>query len=187
MNLVELAQRIKRLRQERNLTLEQAADKMGLTRSWLSKVENFRVTPSLPALGKIAEAFGISLVELVEGLDHTPELVVVRADERQHVERDNQNPAIVYHSLAFKRTNRNMDPFNIHVPAKMGRKELLMHEGEEFLMVLDGQVDFEHDGQTVTLHAGDCIYFDATVPHRLFNRYDKDVDVLTVFLHHKPT
>ncbi len=61
MNLVELAQRIKARRLDRRLTIEDVAAQAGLTRSWLSKVENFRVTPSLPALGKIA--FGVSLLE----------------------------------------------------------------------------------------------------------------------------
>ena len=82
MNLVELAQRIKQLRVQQNLTLEEVAQGSGLTRSWLSKVENFRVTPSLPALGRIAQSLGVSVATLVEGLDLKPKLVCVRADER---------------------------------------------------------------------------------------------------------
>ena len=59
MNLVELAQRIKSRRLDQRLTIEEVAAQAGLTRSWLSKVENFRVTPSLPALGGIAKALGV--------------------------------------------------------------------------------------------------------------------------------
>ena len=67
MNLIELAQRIKAERRKQNLTLEQVASRTRLTRSVLSKVENFRVTPSLPALAKIAQALGTTVSDLDRG------------------------------------------------------------------------------------------------------------------------
>ena len=100
MNLVELAQRIKMRRLDQRLTIEEVAAQAGLTRSWLSKVENFRVTPSLPALAKIANVLELSVAELVAGLDEKPKLVVIRQDERKVVQRDKspKNKAI-YESL----------------------------------------------------------------------------------------
>ncbi|MES2791187.1 MAG: cupin domain-containing protein [Planctomycetota bacterium] len=181
MNLVELAQRIKNLRLEQRLTLEQVASKTGLTRSWLSKVENFRVTPSLPALGEIASALGVTVSQLVEGLDRKPRIVVVRPDERQVVERDRDSSNIVYESLAHKRTNRIMDPFLLTVPAGGERRDALAHEGEEFLMVLSGKVDLHYDQQVFELNAGDSLYFDANTEHRLANPYKKPAQVLCVF------
>ncbi len=97
MNLVELAQRIRSLRLDRRMTLEQVASQTGLTQSWLSKVENFRVTPSLPALAKIAAALRITLSELVEGLDQRPRLILVKKDERKVVHRDpSESSTVVY-------------------------------------------------------------------------------------------
>ena len=109
MNLSELAQRIRAIRRERGLTLEEVASKSGLTRSWLSKVENFRVTPSLPALSQIAQVLGIPVAELVRGLDETPPLIVVRRGERKVVDRDQSEiNTTVYEALAHKRSNRKM-------------------------------------------------------------------------------
>lgn len=181
MNLVELAQRIKALRLERRMTLEQVASATGQTRSWLSKVENFRVTPSLPALGRIAETLGVPLAKLVEGLDQKPQIVVVRSNERKVVERDRPASRIVYEALAHKRSNRMMDPFCVTVPAGVARQEALGHEGEEFLIVLEGQVDFEFDETTYHLAVGDSIYFDANVKHRLINPNHTPAKVLCVF------
>lgn len=181
MNLVELALRIKALRLDQRLTLEQVASRTGLTRSWLSKVENFRVTPSLPALGQIAAALGVSVADLVEGLDRKPQLTVIRRDERQLVERDQDVSNIVYESLAHQYPNRAMDPFLLTVPAGGERRDSLAHEGEEFLTVVSGQVDF-HYGETVyQLHEGDSLYFDATMAHRLSNPYPDQAQVLCVF------
>ena len=164
MNLVELAQRIKNRRLKQKVTLEQLAKRADLTRSMLSKVENFRVTPSLEALARIAKGLDVSISELLDGLDkNTPQIVIVRRDERKVVERDRPTSRIVYHDLAHKRHDRAMTPLLLEVPSGIARKELLPHEGEEFLMVVEGSVDLEYDDQQHHLKVGDCAYFDANV------------------------
>jgi transcriptional regulator with XRE-family HTH domain len=181
MNLVELAQRIKSKRLQRKLTLSEVASHTGLTRSWLSKVENVRVTPSLQSLGKITEALGVKLSELVDGLDEKPKITIVRHDERTVVKRDRPTSKIVYESLAHKRPNRVMDPFLLTVPAGVARKQALPHEGEEFLVVLEGPVELEYEQQTFRLGRGDAAYFDASVNHRLINHGKKPATVICVF------
>ncbi|TWT51669.1 HTH-type transcriptional regulator PuuR [Allorhodopirellula solitaria] len=164
------------------MTLEEVASRTGLTRSWLSKVENFRVTPSLPALGQIAVALNVTTSELVAGLDEKPTLVVVRKDERLVVERESsESNTTVYESLAHKRPSRSMDPFLLTVPAGVAREQALTHTGEEFLMVQQGQIEFEFDGEKHTVKAGDCIYFDSSVPHRVINSSKRTATVLCVF------
>ena len=182
MNLVELAQRIKSRRLAKRLTLEEVAARTGLTRSWLSKVENFRVTPSLPALGQIAAALEVPVASLFEGLSDRPRLVVVRRDERQVIQRDKPRSHIRYESLAFKRPDRKMDPFLLTVPPDETKRPAMPHEGEEFLMVIAGRVDFEYEGELYKLSPGDSLYFDASGKHRLVNASKKPAEVLCVFL-----
>jgi transcriptional regulator with XRE-family HTH domain len=181
MNLVELAQRIKTCRLDKRLTLQEVASRTGLTRSWLSKVENFRVTPSLPALSAIAEALGCTLAKLVEGLDKKPELVISRKGEGQKLVRDHPQSKAIYESLAHQHTGRKMDPFLLKIPPHDCHRAVLPHEGEEFLMVLSGQVDFEYDQQIYSLRKGDSLYFNATVKHRVLNRHANPAELLCVF------
>jgi transcriptional regulator with XRE-family HTH domain len=181
MNLVELAQRIKRKRLERELTLEQVATKTGQTRSWLSKVENFRLTPSLPALARVADALDVTLSELVEGLDRKPEIAVVRVSDRLVVERDRPSSETTYESLGHKRPSRVMDPFLLTVPPGASRRDAMAHEGEEFLIVMEGTVDLEYRGERLHLDAGDAAYFDANAEHRLLNPGEEPAKVLCVF------
>ncbi len=182
MNLVELAQRIKNLRLEKRLTLEDVAGRAGQTRSWLSKVENFRLTPSLPALAEVARALDVPMAKLFEGLDERPTLVVVRAGERKVVSRDqSKKNTSVYESLAHKNASRSMDPFLITMPPGAAREEALPHAGEEFLFVQKGTVQFQYDGEIVSLKSGDSLYFDATIPHRLINQSKSPAAVLCVF------
>ena len=141
MNLVELAQRIKAQRLEKKLTLEELASRVDLKCSTLSKIENFRVTPSLPALGRIAKSLGTTVSELVSGLDEKqPRFVMVKKNEGKRVERDRPSSKIKYTDLAYKRGNKVMAPFLLDVPPGIARKEALPHEGEEFLMPLSRSI-----------------------------------------------
>lgn len=180
MNLVELAQRIKQQRLNQGLTLEAVASDSGQTRSWLSKVENFRVTPSLPALARVASALGTSVSALTEGLDEKPAIVCVRKGGGVVVNRDGPDSGIVYESLADGRGNRSMDPFVLAIPSGEAR-EPMSHEGEEFLIVLEGRVNFDYGDQEFQLKTGDSLYFDSEEPHRLANPYAKAARVLCVF------
>jgi transcriptional regulator with XRE-family HTH domain len=181
MNLVELGQKIRALRIERGMTLDDVVSKSGLTRSWLSKVENFRVTPSLPALGEIAKALGVKVSTLLEDLDKRPEFVLVKSGDGLRVSRDSESSNIVYESLAHERPDRAMDPFVLTVPPGGGRSKNLSHEGEEFLRVLSGKVEFHFGEGMHELSAGDSLYFDASTPHRLVNPGSKPAQVLCVF------
>jgi transcriptional regulator with XRE-family HTH domain len=182
MNLVELSQRIKHRRLDLGLSLETVAVEAGQTRSWLSKVENFRITPSLPALARVAEALRISLSALLDGLDAKPQIVLTKKSGRQAIERDPQNSNIVYHTLVHGRANRRMNPFLLDIPAGGGRSVPRPHEGEEFLIVIKGKVTLEYGKESFLLEKDDTLYFDANIPHRLHNTHDQPAQVMCVFL-----
>jgi transcriptional regulator with XRE-family HTH domain len=180
VNLVELAQRLKRLRTERGLTLEDVASRAGLTRGWLSKVENFRLTPSLPALSAIAGALGVPMAELFDGIEGRPPLVITKRGQGQVTRRDEDVSTLTYESLAFRRPSRQMDPFVLTVPPNDTRPPL-SHGGEEFLIVLDGRVALDYAEDRHTLEPGDSAYFDPHTPHRLVCLSDAPSRVLVVF------
>lgn len=182
MNLVELASRIKAARLARGYTLDRVAELSGLAKGLLSKVENFRVTPSLPTLASICEALGLRISELLDGLDEKPKLSIIRPDDRKKIERNGEQSDIAYFALAHGRPDRKMDPFILNVPAGGGRQEAMPHEGEEFLIVLKESVSFEYNGETHTLKEGDCAYFDAEIDHRVFNPGKRAAKLLCVFL-----
>ena len=181
MNLIQLAQHIRSVRTDRQLTLEQLAERTGLTKSVLSKFENFRVTPSLGALGSIAEALGVTMSELLDGVDEKPKMVVVRKGERLPLERDRPSSRIRYNALAHKRRDKVMEPFLLEVPTGVARSTRLAHEGEEFIMVLNGSIDYEYGDERLRLEVGDCMYADGSVEHTLNNPGDDAAEVLVVW------
>jgi transcriptional regulator with XRE-family HTH domain len=184
MNLVELATRLKSARQKAGLTLDQLADRSGVAKGVLSKVENFRVTPSLPSLIKIVGALEIPLEKIFEGIgaEQKNAISVVKKKDRVEVERDAEKSSIRYFDMVPSQTWRKMDPFELRVPPGGGRSELLTHEGEEFLTVLNGAISFVLGEDTYQLKAGDSAYFNAEIPHGIQNPGRKEAKVLCVFL-----
>jgi mannose-6-phosphate isomerase-like protein (cupin superfamily) len=94
------------------------------------------------------------------------EVTVVRANERQAVQRGGSAFGYDYVGLALKRAHKRMDPFIFTFPPRIDRHVFFEHRGEEFLFVLSGTVEFQVGDERFTLRRGDSIYFDASVPHR---------------------
>ena len=96
-------------------------------------------------------------------------LSIIRSDEREVVDRDRPTSTMRYESLSYSHKNRRMDPFVLGLPCDSSQRDAMAHEGEEFLYVLVGRIDFEYDGEVHHLEVGDTAYFDATHKHRVIN------------------
>lgn len=179
MNTVELAIRIKALRRARKMTLADLARATGLTESMMSKIENFRVTPSLPAVAAVAAALGTTLADLFRGLDAHPQITVVRAEERRKLQRDDS--PWTYYALTSERADRKVDPFLLEIPPGRQREQSDAHEGDEFMFLLEGRLDFQYGGKTYPLSPGDSVYHDGSVKHNLVNAADGTARILVLF------
>ena len=166
MKLVELAQCIGNHRLDHRLILEEVAAQSGLVRSRLSQVENFRIAPSLLALGQITSALGVSVADLLEGLDQRPKRIKVKKAERQVVEQNQSSRnTIVDEPLADNRPSLMMDPFLLTVPTRLARDEAPSHDGEMFPVSQQGSINFDFNGEVHVTRNGDRLYFDSHVPH----------------------
>ena len=181
MNLVELAIRIRKLRRRQDITLASLARQSGLTQSTMSKIENFRITPSLPALGNIAQALGTTLSELLKDLDQSPQTTVLRKNERREVTRDNSPWR--YYLLSDENTSRQVDPFMVEIPPGLQRAEPHAHEGYEFMLLLEGTLEYQYGARVINLEEGDSVYADGTVSHNLINQSESTARLLVVYCH----
>jgi len=163
-----VAQAIRRHRLSQNMTLEALAEKSGFTKGYLSRLENFRVSPSLSALSKLAEVLGLPLSGFFQE-DYRPPLYMRGSigDGEEIVRNDGPHFGLRYFSLAFKKLDRIMDPFVIKYSPSEELREMMMHEADEFYLVLEGSVDFFVCEMSTkeTLKKGDTIYLSGQVPH----------------------
>lgn len=178
--------KIQGIRESKNLTLEEVAERAGLTTEQVTRIENNTDFPSLAPLIKIARVLGVRLGTF---LDDQTELgpVVCRKAERDDDSISFSNNAtkarkhMEYHSLSKEKSGRHMEPFVIDIASSEGVDFVLStHEGEEFIYVLDGVVEINYGKDTYILEEGDSIYYDSIVAHHVHAGHGETARILGV-------
>lgn len=163
-----ILQKIRQLRKRHGLTLDQLAEMTGLSKGYLSKIENSKGKnlPPLSTLHTIAEAFGVKLTWLLaDEEDEAPagRITILRQEQRKPLVTEYRGVRFVTWPLASAKPDRNVDPYLIEIPFE--EEQVYRHRGEEFYFILQGRVKLSYGGQEYLLNAGDCVYFDTDVPH----------------------
>lgn len=177
LDLGQLGVRVRGLRQASGLTLDKVAAAADQTRSWLSKVENGHITPSLPALGRIAAVLGVSLSHLLTGLDVPPPVTLTR---REHRPLETDWPAAAgstVHKLAARLRPAHLESWSIRLEA--GSEQLMPpRSGEGQAIVVAGTIEARLSGQRFTLSTGDSLAFDARQPVTWTNASTTAVEII---------
>lgn len=166
-----VGERIRAFREKQNLSLADLAGRTGLDESFLDSVETKDLYPSLGPLLKIARSLGVRLGTFLD--DHVSrDPLVIRLGERTEefsMHQAGDTPASHnYYSLGKGKTDRHMEPFFIEMtPDPESDDKLSSHEGEEFIIVTEGQVKLVYGKETTLLNPGDSIYYNSVVPHNL--------------------
>jgi transcriptional regulator with XRE-family HTH domain len=152
----------------KELSLEKLASLTGLTKGYLSRIENSPKPPPIFTLSKISAALGVDLPTLLSDSDtsvlpESMEITVTRNSE--HVITDGRGTpyGYVYEAIAQKKLGKNMEPFL--VTDSFEPRADFQHEGEEFLYILEGKLEFFFKGKSYILEKGDSVYFDSAFPH----------------------
>jgi transcriptional regulator with XRE-family HTH domain len=157
---------IAQMRTQLGLTLDQLATATGFTKSYLSKIENSKKVPPIGTLSRIARALKTDITEILRTQENGHAFCVVRVKDRQPVVRGGTAFGYDYQSLAHTRAHKRMEPFLFTFPSEIDKYVFFEHEGEEFIFVLSGKVEWQAGGEKVILQPGDSIYFDSRLPHR---------------------
>ncbi|MGO4331783.1 cupin domain-containing protein [Cupriavidus sp. 2TAF22] len=175
--------RLKHARLNRKLSLRQLAEKVGCTESFLSKVENCKVRPSLPMLHKIAVTLGISVAKLfIEEDNTTGSVTVMREGQRQILRTEHRRAGdgvsletlLPNHLCALLESNIH------HIPAGTSSQGFLEHQGEEMGYVLQGELELTVADQTIRVSKGDSFFFFSHLPHGYRNIGSTEAQVLWV-------
>ena len=179
--------KIKSLRESKNLSVEEIAERSGLSVDQINNIENGQNLPSLGPLIKIARALGVRLGTFMDDNDALGP-VITRAEEReQNNSISFSNDAVdarkhmEYHPLAQQKAGRHMEPFIIDInPEDTPNFQLSAHEGEEFIYVMNGEIEVDYGKEKYTLKEGDSIFYDSIVKHHIHGAPGKSAKILAV-------
>lgn len=183
---LDLGARLRHLRKARQHTLSSLAALSGVAVSTISKIENGALSPTLDKVLRLAEGLELSIGQLIgdekSEIDKRPpnsRLLASRKDDGIIIDTQNYK----YRYLCAEITNKRMVPIHARIKASNLQEfgPLEQHGGEEFLIVLEGEIEVHSEFYApVTLKRGESIYLDSTMGHAYLNAGDQDAEVFCV-------
>lgn len=168
-----LGTRLRRLREDRELSLENLANETGQSVEFLQSIEEDQVIPPVAVLLTLARSLDIDSGELLkdeaEAIERRAEAVRKRTDHYS------------YRVLTPEGRHKHLKGFYITIdPVSDLEGPGYQHEGEEFHYVLKGEVQVTVGENVNNLTAGDSLHFNSNLVHQLRNTGDEPCELLVV-------
>ncbi len=182
---MRIGERIKMIREDKGIELDELSAMTGISPSVLLQVENHMESPSLGMLLKLSKALDVPLSAFF-GEEEGQDFTIVRKEERKQVARygseDGSFYGYTYESLGYGMANRHMEPFIVTIEPTTQKENPSVHEGEEFIYVLEGEMEIQLGEFRDILQPGDSIYYKAKIPHLVRAAGNKSLKILAVLL-----
>lgn len=180
-----VGEKIKQIREMKKVSLDELAERSGMELSIVQKIEREKNVPSLAPLIKIARALGVRLGTFLDDSDSYGPVLVRSGEYHKGARFTSQTSEAREHlnffSLAFDKAGRNMEPFIVDIePGLQSDYMLSSHEGEEFIYVLEGEIEINYGKEVYQLNKGDSIYLDSIVLHNVHAGSNKSARILAV-------
>jgi len=179
----EIGARIRSLRQEKKLSLEELSHMTGFEVDFLSRIEANEIQPQLGTIIKLSKALDSAFGRLVSGVGDRL-YSITRKNERRTVSRSSSHAGkkhlYSYKSLAPDVKGRHMEALIVQLEESPD-KETSIHEGEEFIFVLDGIVRLEIGEDGFDLEPGDSAYYLSTTSHHISAKSGRATIIAVLF------
>ena len=176
----EIGARLRQLRRERRLSLEELAARTGLSIGFLSQIERGLSSPTLRVLAGVADALGVAISELFPAKQpHADATTIVRQAERNELQL--WRSGIRKQLLTPHADSSKLNLYLVEMePGASTGDELYIHNGEEAGLVLGGTMLLSVESESWVLQEGDSFRFLSSRPHRFANGHDGVTRVLWV-------
>jgi transcriptional regulator with XRE-family HTH domain len=172
MEALRIGGKVREMREKRRYTLHDMTAKTGLSKDLLTQIESGEFIPPIATLMKLANAFGVSMAYFFKDEAGSEKIAVTRAHERTRIKRRPHHHEgevnYIYEALEIRKASKHMEPFMVEFPLQdTSEMVFVSHKGEEFLHLLEGQLEFRTVDHVEVLNPGDSIYFESDISHSL--------------------
>lgn len=163
---VNVAARLRELREARSISMRTLATRSGLSANALSMIERGKTSPSVSTLYKLADALGVSITAFFESETDKKQVIFLKQDERTRMSFTRG----VFEALGGEQFVGRVEPFMLTLEsgASSGPHDIV-HSGHEFVFCLRGQLDYSVEKETYRLGPGDSLLFASKLRHRWKN------------------
>lgn len=174
---IDVGSRLRQIRNERGMSMRALARESGLSTNALSMIERGRTSPSVSTLYKISDALEIPITAFFRLEPPKQEIVFRQANARKRVSFPNG----IWEGLGGEEFIGRVEPFMITLePGGESGPYGMLHTGSEFVICLEGHMEYEVEDQKFTLNPGDNLLFAAQLKHRWRNIGETRVTALIV-------
>jgi transcriptional regulator with XRE-family HTH domain len=174
---IKVGKRVKSIRKRKGLTLQELAEKSGVSATAISAIERNVSSPTVTTLAGIARALGESISSLLGETDVS--YVITKVDKRETLATGIKSAN--FQSLASGIPGQRFLPMmSILPPGATSGPDFTSHRGEEFFLVLQGALEVELNGVVSRLEEGDTLYFRSNTPYRWKNVAGRQTQLLIV-------
>ncbi|MBC7196945.1 MAG: helix-turn-helix transcriptional regulator [Deferribacterales bacterium] len=177
---INIGERVKKLRHEKGLTLQDVAKLTGFSKALISQIENNIVTPPISTLAKIARVLNVKMTYFFEEEIDYKDYYIVRANERKFAFREGAKHGYLYEELASMKYSDIFESFMVYIKPGSGEKKLFSHKGYEFMYIVSGHLRLYLNQDVCELKEGDTIAYNSEIPHYAESLIDGDSKVLSV-------
>ncbi|MDF2192151.1 XRE family transcriptional regulator [Paraflavitalea sp. CAU 1676] len=183
--LLQISNKIKVIRKQKNITVQELASKADVSKGLISQIENNRAVPSLPVLMSIVQALNLDLNEFFKDITpkkKTPPKVILKSPKDYQTFEKEYAKGFLYHRV-FTRTIHSVPVDFVLLEMKKGarRNKLIQSESVEYNYMVKGKVEYHVDGKSYIFSEGESIFLDSRMPHKLANIGDGDALMLVVY------
>jgi len=174
---VNVASRLRELREARGISMRALATKSGLSANALSMIERGKTSPSVSTLYKLADALGIAITSFFGTENERTSVVFLKHDERTRMAFTRG----VFEALGGEQFSGRVEPFMLTLEsgASCGPHDI-MHTGHEFVYCLRGHLDYYVEKELFHLEPGDSLLFASKLRHRWRNSSGSVVNALII-------
>ena len=177
-----IGKKIKQLRQQKKLTIQELSEKSNISKGLLSKIENSRAIPSMPVFLSIVKSLDVPLRDFFEDmvLTNGASYLHIKKEDYRPFQREDRQGFFYKHILEYSFTNISLEVAILDLePGAKG--DPTVTDGFEFKYILKGSLEYHLEDEVIILNAGDSIFFDASKPHIPVNRSDTQVSMLVLY------
>lgn len=174
---VNVASRLRELREAHNISMRTLATKSGLSANALSMIERGKTSPSVSTLYKLADALGVSITAFFGVETDKKQIVFIKHDERAHMSFTRG----VFEALGGEQFSGRVEPFMLTLESGAASgSHTIVHTGHEFVFCLRGKLEYYVDKQVFQLEAGDSLLFASKLQHKWKNSANVVTNALVI-------
>ncbi len=175
-----IAAGIRQRRESLSWSVNDLAERSGVSRAMISKIERVEASPTASLLGRLCNALGMTLSSLIASAEETPSLPLARA-KSQPLWRDPET-GLRRTMVSPINSGSRVEIVQIELPpgADVAYERQQVAQYEQHIVVLDGTLSVTTEGQDITLEAGDCLFRHIGPAHRFANQARRTCRYLVV-------